>query len=614
MERRELEYEDHKSDKFWTIELDGAQHTVHYGRSGTAGQRRTKEFASEAAARKDFDKLVASKLRKGPFRVLSRQAMGLRPSRFSGSAASMWYQRPLALVGADLAVDVVISYHTADLAVAREVRQACLDEDLRVFLSHTDGEEGRRWDHEFFPALNDTTVTLALCGPHGVGPVQEQEIIEAAKRLKVGPPWFRLIPVLLPSAPPELPEELRDLNQITLGREPAGGLKQIAAAVRRARQERQRNPAGIVADQPTVIPDWRTAAFGEPADPPSLSDDALDFVRALNHSLVFMVGAWHARGEGPQPAEEVANTLLSELGLPAVRDRHLVRPSIASAWHGYGNARAATAERLGRALDRFVHESAEIDRLVARLVDPRVCRVFEEAARPVVVTARADLALETALVERGLPFVRLVYGTANECVIDGVHDIHSVANGWEVRFVTEGGPTPAARLPTHSVHIGEGLRSTFARHHVRARSLAMPVAGQYDPLNSGNQLILVKLMGCEIRPATRACSVVQLNALAASVAATDLVPPVVRATFNNSDVVFLGFNAVDPELMLMRRLFLEQRSGTGFRQVFVMPPSDRERFGALWPVERRARRDLPGSCVQCDPTAFLSALAARRRL
>ncbi len=81
MERRELEYEDHKSDKFWTIELDGAQHTVHYGRSGTAGQRRTKDFASEAAARKDFDKLVASKLKKGYVQTGTASAPSTAPAK-----------------------------------------------------------------------------------------------------------------------------------------------------------------------------------------------------------------------------------------------------------------------------------------------------------------------------------------------------------------------------------------------------------------------------------------------------------------------------------------------------------------------------------------------------
>lgn len=63
--RRELIYMDAKSSKFWTIELQGAGHTVTYGRIGSAGQTSSKSFASEEAARKDFDKLVKEKLSKG---------------------------------------------------------------------------------------------------------------------------------------------------------------------------------------------------------------------------------------------------------------------------------------------------------------------------------------------------------------------------------------------------------------------------------------------------------------------------------------------------------------------------------------------------------------------
>jgi predicted DNA-binding WGR domain protein len=53
------------SDKFWSIELSGASHEVHFGRAGTAGRRQVKSFASEAEAAKSHDKLVRDKLAKG---------------------------------------------------------------------------------------------------------------------------------------------------------------------------------------------------------------------------------------------------------------------------------------------------------------------------------------------------------------------------------------------------------------------------------------------------------------------------------------------------------------------------------------------------------------------
>ncbi|WP_086936220.1 WGR domain-containing protein [Chamaesiphon minutus] len=65
MEWRSLRYTDDKSDKFWSILLSGCSHTVEYGRYGTDGQDQTKEFPTEAAARKSYEKLVAEKLKKG---------------------------------------------------------------------------------------------------------------------------------------------------------------------------------------------------------------------------------------------------------------------------------------------------------------------------------------------------------------------------------------------------------------------------------------------------------------------------------------------------------------------------------------------------------------------
>jgi predicted DNA-binding WGR domain protein len=65
MDYRSLRYTDEKSDKFWSIALTGCSHTVNYGRYGTDGQTQTKEFPTEDAARKSYDKLIAEKLKKG---------------------------------------------------------------------------------------------------------------------------------------------------------------------------------------------------------------------------------------------------------------------------------------------------------------------------------------------------------------------------------------------------------------------------------------------------------------------------------------------------------------------------------------------------------------------
>jgi predicted DNA-binding WGR domain protein len=65
MSERVFEYTEGTSQKFWSISLDGKSHTVRFGRLGSSGQTQTKEFATEAEARKSYDKLIQEKLKKG---------------------------------------------------------------------------------------------------------------------------------------------------------------------------------------------------------------------------------------------------------------------------------------------------------------------------------------------------------------------------------------------------------------------------------------------------------------------------------------------------------------------------------------------------------------------
>lgn len=62
---RRFTFEDAKSSKFWEIELSAETVTVRFGRLGTDGQTKAKEFPDAAAARKDHDKKIAEKLKKG---------------------------------------------------------------------------------------------------------------------------------------------------------------------------------------------------------------------------------------------------------------------------------------------------------------------------------------------------------------------------------------------------------------------------------------------------------------------------------------------------------------------------------------------------------------------
>jgi predicted DNA-binding WGR domain protein len=55
------EVSDGVAHKFWEITLAGKTFSVRWGRLGTRGQSQVKRFDSEAIARSEYDKLVASK-------------------------------------------------------------------------------------------------------------------------------------------------------------------------------------------------------------------------------------------------------------------------------------------------------------------------------------------------------------------------------------------------------------------------------------------------------------------------------------------------------------------------------------------------------------------------
>jgi predicted DNA-binding WGR domain protein len=62
---RRFEFSEDGSNKFWEISVDGASHTVRYGKIGTDGQSKTKEFDDDEAAAADAAKLIKEKTKKG---------------------------------------------------------------------------------------------------------------------------------------------------------------------------------------------------------------------------------------------------------------------------------------------------------------------------------------------------------------------------------------------------------------------------------------------------------------------------------------------------------------------------------------------------------------------
>jgi uncharacterized protein (TIGR02996 family) len=62
---RRFEYRDEKTAKFWNIELAGRSFRCSFGKIGSTGQTRLKEFADDATALREHDRAIAEKLREG---------------------------------------------------------------------------------------------------------------------------------------------------------------------------------------------------------------------------------------------------------------------------------------------------------------------------------------------------------------------------------------------------------------------------------------------------------------------------------------------------------------------------------------------------------------------
>ncbi|MGH9553306.1 MAG: WGR domain-containing protein, partial [Terriglobales bacterium] len=63
--RRRFELIGGNSSKFWEIEIEGSSVTTWWGRIGTAGQSRSKDFGSPARAVAEQEKLITEKVSKG---------------------------------------------------------------------------------------------------------------------------------------------------------------------------------------------------------------------------------------------------------------------------------------------------------------------------------------------------------------------------------------------------------------------------------------------------------------------------------------------------------------------------------------------------------------------
>jgi predicted DNA-binding WGR domain protein len=93
---RTFEFTDDKSNKFWSIDLKGKTLTVVFGKIGTAGQTKPKDFPSEAAAQKEYDKLVREKTNKGYKETTAGGARASAPAPAAKAPAAPAAKAPAA--------------------------------------------------------------------------------------------------------------------------------------------------------------------------------------------------------------------------------------------------------------------------------------------------------------------------------------------------------------------------------------------------------------------------------------------------------------------------------------------------------------------------------------
>jgi predicted DNA-binding WGR domain protein len=132
--RRRFEYTDGTSNKFWEIAVGNDSHTVCYGRIGTDGTLRTKQFSSTDEAARSADALIREKLKKGY--VEKHQST----SSYAKKAAGEQKQRATAVEDKRLRNKVVREiWRKAETGDPEKVRSYLAKHSLSVDVLDADG-------------------------------------------------------------------------------------------------------------------------------------------------------------------------------------------------------------------------------------------------------------------------------------------------------------------------------------------------------------------------------------------------------------------------------------------------------------------------------------------
>jgi DNA ligase-1 len=62
---RRFEFSEGTSNKFWEVWVEGTQLMTKYGKIGSSGSQTVKDFGTDEKVKKEYDKIVAEKTKKG---------------------------------------------------------------------------------------------------------------------------------------------------------------------------------------------------------------------------------------------------------------------------------------------------------------------------------------------------------------------------------------------------------------------------------------------------------------------------------------------------------------------------------------------------------------------
>ena len=136
---RTFTFSDATSHKFWNIERKGKSFTVTYGKIGSNGQTQVKEFADDARARKEHDKLVAEKVKKGYKEITPSPTSAAPPSPLVGALEESLVSQPQDRAAHSAYADYLI---LRDVRASNGTAVAVSDEAMRRASDEIGSAEG----------------------------------------------------------------------------------------------------------------------------------------------------------------------------------------------------------------------------------------------------------------------------------------------------------------------------------------------------------------------------------------------------------------------------------------------------------------------------------------